>query len=196
MNIWIFTRAGISSRSIYCINGKHHRSNNGVMIWESRKCRLFQGTGRSFCLDRHSSEKPGNLTWARVRGFSYFAVFASCAQLNCVKLGAQSRPSWQWVMGIRAGSAYMVMAIFTRTINHFLIASSLIPHRMEEEKGAGHLQNKLLLPLYHQCSPSHTHTHTHTHTAVQLKLLGKSIVIKVMKCSPSWAASWPDSRDF
>ena len=48
----------------------------------------------------------------------------------------------------------MVMATFTRSINHLQTASSLIPHRVEREKGAGRLQNKLLLPLSHQLSLS------------------------------------------
>lgn len=41
----------------------------------------------------------------------------------------------------------MVMATFTGTINHLSTASSLVPHRMKGEEGAGQLKKKQLLPL-------------------------------------------------
>lgn len=102
--------------------------------------------------------------------FSYCTTFTLRAQLNCIKLGAWSRPSWQWVMGIKAGSAYMVMATFTGTINHLSTASSLIPHRMEGKERAGQVKNKQLLPLSLVFSLS----------TVQLSV--KSFSVNMMKC--------------
>lgn len=83
----------------------------------------------------------------RVRTFSYSIAFTLRAQLNCIKLGSQSSPSWQWVMTIKLESASMVMTKFTGTINHLPAARSLIPYRMESEEGAGQVKNQQLLPL-------------------------------------------------
>lgn len=108
-------------------------------------------------------------------------IFTLSVLLNCIKLGVHGGPSWQWIMGIEVGRAYMVMAIFTRSINHLQTARSLIPHRMEGEKGAGYLQSKQFLPL----SPSISLSFSLSPTAVQLQLLGKSILTKLIKCDPA-----------
>lgn len=143
MDIWILQLPVFHLAAFIASIGKHWQSNNNLseITWEQVRyvdpsISLFH---RCILLWRFKT---------CVSTFSYFIAFTLRAQLNCIKLGSQSSPSWQWVMTIKLGSASMVMTKFTGTINHLPAARSLIPHRLEREEGAGRFKNQQLLPPF------------------------------------------------
>lgn len=139
MDIWILQLLVFHLAAFIASIGKHWQSNNNPseITWEQV---LYVDPTLSLFHMR-------TLLWqfkTCVHTFSYSIASTLRALLNCIKLGSQSSPSWQWVMAIKLGSASMVMTKFTGTINHLQAARSLILHRIEREEGAGQFKNQQL----------------------------------------------------